>query len=144
VPVDVSSATVTVNAPLADVLAVVRDIESYPEWLPGFRVAEVLEENPDGTPATARFTVEFAIGKDTYDVAYEHHATDATWTLVRPTSLQKAQRGVQRLEAQDGSTVVTMELEIDHNVPAPGFMRRRIFASFVDNATKGLKSYVER
>jgi len=143
VPVDLSSATVTVNAPLADVLTVVRDVESYPEWLPGFRAAAVLKKNPDGTPATARFTVEFAIGKDTYDVAYEHHATDATWTLVKPTSLQKSQRGIQRLEAQGDSTLVTMELEIDHNVPAPGFIRRRIFASFVDNAARGLKGYVE-
>jgi hypothetical protein len=40
-------------------------------------------------------------------------------------------------------TEVTFELTIRHNLPLPGFIRRRVIEGLVSSTVDGLKSYVE-
>ncbi len=143
-PVDNASATVVVAAPFDDVLAAVRDVASQVDWVKEITAAELLEEYEDGTPATASFEMTTNLGADAYSLEYEHAHDSMRWTMVQGT-MQKAQNGAYLLrDLGDGQTEVTLELEVDHSISAPGFLRKMIFKGVVDGNLASLKAYVER
>ena len=142
-PIDQASATVIIEASMAEVFAAVRDVSSQAEWVREVSSVELLEEYEDGTPATARFAVKSPIGDDHYTLEYEHGDDEMTWRLV-DGGMQKAQNGSYRLVAVSPSeTEVTFSLTIDHSIAAPGFIRKKIFGGLVQNTLAGLKKYVE-
>lgn len=142
-PVDKSSATVVIDAPFATVLDAVRDVESQAVWAKEITAAEVLEEYADGTVATARFTMVSGLGTDTYVLEYEHGPDSMSWTLVESEVLA-GQEGSYRLRDAGGErTEVTVTLEVEHSIRAPGFVRRRVFGRVVTHNAQGLKAYLE-
>ncbi len=142
-PTDEDRRTITVAADFDRVLATVRDVGSQPEWVPEIRTAEVLERNEDGTPAKAHFTASTAVGTDDYTLSYVHHDDGLAWSLVKGR-LQTGQEARYTLKPLgEDSTEVTFTLRISHNLPLPGFLRRRVIGNLVDNTVNGLKGYVE-
>ena len=142
-PKDTASATTILEAPVDEVLAVLRDVGGQPRWVKEITSAELVEEYEDGTPATARFEAMTGIGADHYTLAYEHSDRGMTWTMVEG-SLQKAQEGSYVLRDLGADrTEVTLSLEIDHSIAAPGFLRKKIFSGVVRGTLAGLKAYVE-
>jgi ribosome-associated toxin RatA of RatAB toxin-antitoxin module len=142
-PTDRSVVTVVVNAPFYEVLAAVRDVESQEHWVKEIHESDVLEEYEDGTPATARFTMVTGVGSDTYTLEYEHADDAMAWSLVE-AQMMKAQNGRFDLrDLGDGSTEVTLNLEVDHGLPAPGFLRRRVLNRFTAGIAQGLKTHLE-
>lgn len=142
-PVDSASASVVIAAPFDDVLAVVRDVASQVDWVREITSAELLEEYEDGTPATAVFEMTTTLGADRYTLEYEHGDDAMSWTLVEGT-MQKAQNGSYTLrDLGEAGTEVTLSLEIEHSIPAPGFIRKKIFKGVVEGNLAGLKTYVE-
>jgi len=142
-PVDTASASAVVAAPLQVVLAALRDVTSQVDWVREITSAELLEEYEDGTPATARFEMTTRIGVDHYTLEYEHADDAMSWTLTEG-EMQKAQTGSYRLhDLGDGRTEVTLSLDVDHSIAAPGFIRRRVFHAVVEGNVAGLKAFVE-
>jgi len=60
-PTDHAAETVVVAATMKRVLATIRDVASQPEWVREILEAEVLEQYPDGTPATGAVMITFAL-----------------------------------------------------------------------------------
>ena len=142
-PIDSATATVTVAAPFEDVLAAVRDVASQVDWVKEITAAELLEEYEDGTPATASFQMTTGLGADRYTLEFEHGDDAMSWTLVQGT-MQKAQNGSYVLrDLGDRGTEVTLNLEVEHSIPAPGFLRKKVFKGVVEGNLAGLKRYVE-
>jgi hypothetical protein len=138
-PTDSAEQTVEVQAPFADVLATIRDIESQVDWIPEILEAEVLEVYDDGLPATARFKASATVGTDEYTLSYEHADDAMSWTMVKGR-LQTGQEGRYTLaKAGRGSTTVTYSLTIHHNLPLPGFIRSRVIKGLVDSTLTGLQ-----
>ena len=141
-PTDHANGSIVVAAPAPDVLAVLRDVESQPEWVPQITAAELLEEYEDGTPATAVFELSTPVGDDRFTLEFEHAADAMSWTLVK-SSMQRRQDGVYRVRDRgDGSTEVSLELTIEHSLSAPGFLRRKVFGGFVNGALAGLRTHL--
>ena len=46
-------------------------------------------------------------------------------------------------EVAPGETEVTYELTIHHNVPRPGFVRRRVISGLTGNTLTGLRKHLE-
>jgi ribosome-associated toxin RatA of RatAB toxin-antitoxin module len=142
-PTDEASRTVQIDAPPSRVLATIRDVGSQPEWVPEVQTAEVLETNDDGTPATAHFTAKTAVGTDSYTLAYEHRDDGMSWTLL-DGRLQTGQQATYTLrKLGKAQTEVTFDLRISHNLPLPGFIRRKVIGSLADNTVNGLKDHLE-
>lgn len=142
-PVDRSSATVVIHAPFGEVLEAVRDVESQAVWAKEITAAEVLEEYEDGTVATARFTMVSGLGTDTYVLEYEHGPDSMSWTMVESEVLT-GQEGSYRLrDLGSDRTEVSVTLEVEHAIRAPGFVRRRVFGRVVTHNAQGLKAYLE-
>lgn len=142
-PTDEATRTVTVAAPLETVLATVRDVASMPEWVAEIRSAEVLEVGADGLPVRAHFTASAPVGTDEYTLAYEHRDDGLSWSLVSGR-LQTGQDASYTLRAVDGThTEVTFDLRISHNLPLPGFLRRKVIGGLADSNVSGLAKRVE-
>ena len=141
-PTDTATSTLTVEAPIAHVLATIRAVDSQPLWVKEILEAEILEEYEDGTPATARFEAAAPVGTDRYTLAYEHSDDGMTWSLVSG-KLQTGQDAAYALrDLGDDRTAVTFTLTISHNLPLPGFLRRKVIEGLVHSTVTGLAAYV--
>jgi hypothetical protein len=142
-PTDTARQTVSIDAPLDDVLATIRAVETQPDWIKEILEAELLEQFEDGTPATARFRAATPVGTDRYTLEYEHSNDGMRWHLAQGR-LQTGQDGHYFLRRESADrTEVTYELKISHNLPLPGFIRRRVIEGLVSSTVTGLKTYVE-
>ena len=140
--VDQASSSIGIDAPPAHVLAVIRDLEAYPQWTGPITQAEVLETGPDG-PARARFTMGAGGLNDDYVLDYTWAPDGVSWVLAEPTKLQKSQKGSYALAADGTGTLVTYLLTLESRVPMIGIMKRKAEKMIIDSALKELKKRVE-
>ncbi len=141
---DQASSNITINAPLDDVLAVIADIPSYPEWTGQIKSAEVLEADGAGRPRQARFVMDAGVLKDEYVLEYDWTDTGVAWQLVGKSSVQKSQVGSYALSDRGGSTEVTYRLAVDIAMPMLGMFKRKAEKMIMDSALKELKKRVEQ
>jgi uncharacterized membrane protein len=140
---DTASSTITIDAPPEQVLAVIRDIGSYPEWTGQIKSAEVLEAGPGGAPKQARFVMDAGVLKDEYVLEYDWNEAGVDWHLVGKSSVQKSQVGSYALVDLGGSTEVTYRLAVDISMPMMGMFKRKAEKMIMDSALKELKKRVE-
>ena len=140
---DVASSTITIAATPEQVLAVIADIDSYPEWTGQIKSASVVETTADGKPAQARFVMDAGVLKDEYTLAYDWKATGVSWELVGKSTVQKSQQGSYTLTPQGEGTEVTYHLAVDISMPMLGMFKRKAEKMIMDSALKELKKRVE-
>jgi len=139
---DQASSSITIDAAPEAVLAVIRDVEAYPQWTGGIAKAEVLEEGAAG-PKRVTFSMSQSGMSDEYTLDYEWQADGVSWTLSEPSKLQKSQKGSYRLAASGDQTQVTYHLTMDIKIPMIGLMKRKAEKMIIDSALKELKKRVE-
>jgi ribosome-associated toxin RatA of RatAB toxin-antitoxin module len=133
------SVSVTVDAPAADVLEFLRDIDNQKNWFPGNLESEVLERDADGRPLQARLVNDVKVAKDEFLLDYTHTDDGFSWVLVKPTSVQKSQVGSWRvIDVGEDRSEVTMTLTVDTSLPLPGFVQKRIVKDTLKGATSAL------
>ena len=140
-----TSSSITIDAPPADVMAVIADFDAYPEWAKGVQTAEVTAEGAGGRRAEqVYFSLDVSPIKDEYTLAYDwDDDREVTWTLVEGHML-KALDGAYTLQDRgDGSTEVTYRLALDVSIPLIGMLKRKGEKILIDTALKGLKKRVE-
>lgn len=140
---DSVSEQVDVRADPATVLAVVRDVEAYPQWQAETKEAEVLARGPDGLPQRVRFVVDAGVFRTTAVLDYSHTATGMSWTLVEGDGLRRNDGSYEVTDRGDGSTRLAYSLVVEPAVPIPGIIRRRAAKRIVDTALRGAKSRAE-
>ncbi len=142
-PTDEASRTVLINAPVDRVLETIRDVAHQPGWVEEIKTVDVLESDADGRPALARVTASAPVGTDEYTLAYQHRDDGMSWSLVKGR-LQTGQDASYALRAVDpSSTEVRFDLRISHNLPLPGFLRRKVIGDLVDHNVNGLKRHLD-
>jgi uncharacterized membrane protein len=142
---DSSQQSITINAPLDEVAAIITDFAAYPEWVGAVKTVEVLEEFEDGYASQVRFTLDAGIVKDDYvlEYGYAEDLSRIEWHLVRGQT-QKSQQGSYDLEDNgDGTTTVTYTLAVELNIPMLGMFKRKAEKVIMDTALKELKKRVE-
>ncbi len=81
---DQSTQSITVAAPPADVMAVIADFPSYPEWVAAAKQVDVLETGPDGRARRVHFVLDAGAVKDDYVLEYTWDGDrQVSWTLVK-------------------------------------------------------------
>ena len=136
---DQASSSITIDATAEQVLAVIKDLEAYPEWAGG--ISKVVIDEPG--PAKATFTMSQSGMSDQYTLDYDWKADGVSWTLVAPSKMMKSQKGSYQLSPQGDGTKVTYLLTVDMKVPMIGRMKRKIEKMIIDSALNGLKKRVE-
>ncbi|MFC5182155.1 SRPBCC family protein [Actinomadura harenae] len=142
---DRTSSSITIKAAKADVMAVIADLDAYPEWAGGVRF-EVTETGDDGRARGARMSLEGGPISDTVGLAYTWDGDDGVrWELVEPGTMVSGLRGAYTLSGTGpGETEVTYELAVDVRIPMIGMIKRKGEKRIIDSALKGLKRHVER
>ncbi|MDX2357394.1 SRPBCC family protein [Dietzia sp. PP-33] len=133
-----------IDATVEDVMAVISDFDTYPEWSTSIKVAEVLSIGADSRPDRVRFSLEAGAIVDDYVLDYSWSADDKAveWRL-ESSALQRAQKGSYHLEPVEGGTRVDYELEIELVVPVIGRLRNRAERRILSEALRELKRRTE-
>ncbi|HYQ32400.1 MAG TPA: SRPBCC family protein [Lapillicoccus sp.] len=140
---DQSTQSIVVDAPPADVMSVIADFPSYPEWVAAAKQVEVVEDGDDGRARQVHFVLDAGAVKDDYVLDYTWDGDrQVSWTLVKG-QMQKRQDGSYTLVEKDGSTEVTYSITIDLSIPMLGMIKRKAEKVILDTALKELKKHVE-
>ena len=139
-----TSSSIVVDAPPADVMAVIADFESYPEWAKGVQQADVVEQGSGDRAEQVYFALDVSPIKDEYTLAYVWEGDrEVTWTLVEGNMLRALDGAYTLVDRGDGSTEVTYRLALDVSIPLIGMLKRKGEKILIDAALKGLKKRVE-
>jgi carbon monoxide dehydrogenase subunit G len=140
---DQSTQSITIDAPPADVMAVIADFPSYPEWVAAAKSVEVVDPGDGDRAQRVRFVLDAGAIKDDYVLDYSWDDDRAvSWTLVS-SQLMKRQDGSYTLTGTGGGTEVTYAITIDTKMPLLGMMKRKAEKVILDTALKELKKRVE-
>jgi ribosome-associated toxin RatA of RatAB toxin-antitoxin module len=138
-----STQSIVVDAPAADVMAVIADFPSYPQWVAAAKKVEVEETGEDGRASRVHFVLDAGAVKDDYVLEYTwDDDRQVSWNLVKG-QMQKRQEGSYTLVDTGGRTEVTYKITIDLSIPMLGMIKRRAEKVILDTALKELKKRVE-
>lgn len=139
-----TGSSIDVAASREDVMAVISDFESYPDWA-NVKRTEVLERDDAGRPRRVRFVIDAGVIKDDYVLAFTWTGDERVdWTLAKPGSMVKMMDGAYVLTGSGERTRVTYELTVDAKIPMFNLLRGKAERLIVDTALKGLKKRVEQ
>jgi len=139
--------TITIKASAEDVMAVIEDYESYPEWN-DLKSVKILKKDSQGRGSEVEMEAKAPVlGDLRYTLKYTYKADNGglSWTSTEIEGGIKDIKGAYELEElDDEETKVTYRMAIDLKMKVPGFVRRQGEKTIVDGALKGLKKRVEQ
>ena len=140
---DQSTQSIVIDAPAAEVMAVIADFPAYPQWVTAAKRVEVLETGADGRASRVHFVLDAGAVKDDYVLDYTwDDDRRVSWTLVEG-QMQKRQDGSYTLSELSGGTEVTYAIAIDLSIPMLGMIKRKAEKVILDTALRELKKRVE-
>jgi ribosome-associated toxin RatA of RatAB toxin-antitoxin module len=140
-----TEASIVIDAPPAQVMAVIADLGAYPEWSDGITAVKVLSVyDDDQRPADVRFSIESGPIKDTYELEYDWNGDErVTWTLTKGDMVTMMDGAYDLTPSGESATNVKYRLAVDVRIPMIGMLKRKAERVIVDTALKGLKKRVE-
>jgi ribosome-associated toxin RatA of RatAB toxin-antitoxin module len=136
------SETTTIAAPAATVLAVITDLDSYPEWAEGVLETEVLARDDQDRPDRARFRLDAKVAEVRYTLQYRYTEDTVSWTLLEGDTISQLD-GRYELTPDGDGTSVRYDLEADVDMPLPGFLKKRAAKQILEQGLEGLKRRAE-
>ncbi|MDP9394915.1 MAG: SRPBCC family protein [Actinomycetota bacterium] len=139
-----TESSIAITAPPDAVMAVIADLETYPEWNDEVKTVEVVSRHagPEQRPREVRFVLDAGTIRDDYTLAYEWAPDSVRWSLVEGQML-KAMDGSYTLRVGADGTEATYRLAVDVKIPMIGLIKRKAEKVIIDRALKGLKKRVE-
>src|ERR1700676_4407212 len=120
----IESTEVVIEATPEDIMDVITDAESLPEWSDAHQTSEVLERDDQGRPLRTKMKVKTVGITDEQVIEYTWHDDGVSWTLVSANQ-QRSQDARYTLTPEGDKTRVKFEITIDPLVPLPGFLLKR-------------------
>ncbi len=138
------TSSIDIDASADELMAIVSDVEAYPDWLTDIKQIEVLDTDAEGRPTAATMTVDVTLKEVTYTLDYEYDGVERmSWTS-RPGGDVKSIEGSYDFQVNDdGGTTATYDLAIDPGFPVPGFLLKRAAKHITSAALDGLKARAE-
>ncbi|HEX6131770.1 MAG TPA: SRPBCC family protein [Actinomycetota bacterium] len=138
--------SITIDAPLVDVMEVIEDYEAYPEWAEVDRV-DVRERGEGGRATEVAFEVHVPVlGTAAYVLRYQYAPGDTgvSWVSKEARGAIREIRGEYLLdELDERTTEVTYRLGVELGALVPGFVRTEGARRVIENALERLKRRVE-
>ena len=135
------SSEVVIEATPNEILDVMADVESLPEWSSAHQSVEVLERYDDGRPRRTKQTIKTVGITDEQVIEHTWPDEGETWTLISAKQ-QRSQDARYTLTPEGDKTRVKFEITIDPLVPVPGFVLKRAIKGAITTATEGLRKRV--
>ena len=135
------SREVVIDATPEEILDVIADVETAPEWSSQHQGAEILETEDNGRPRKVRMKLKTMGISDEMVVEYSWTDHSASWKLLSSSQL-KTQDASYTLTPDGAKTKVKFDITVDPSVPIPGFVLKRAMKGGLESATDGLRKQV--
>lgn len=136
------SETIEIKATPDRILAVVTDVDAYPQWNDEFKEAKVLARDAQGRPSRASFELDAKIKTVRYVLSYTYPGNGVAWQNEEGGDV-KLIKGSYAFTPAGEMTTVNYNFEIDPGFPVPAFIRRQAVKMIVSRALGGLKKRSE-
>jgi ribosome-associated toxin RatA of RatAB toxin-antitoxin module len=139
-----TTSSIMIEGSPSQVMDVIADFDSYPQWATGVKTAEVVSQLPDGRAEKVFFKLDVSPIRDEYTLAYVWSGNDqVTWVLDQGKMLRALDGAYVLADLGNGTTEVTYRLSLDVSIPLIGMLKRKGEKILIDAALKGLKKRVE-
>lgn len=140
-----TTASIEIDAPLAEVAAKLTAIAEYPQWLTSIKKVEVESSDDQGRVTQATVAIDAGVMKDRATLNYDWSAAPAEISFsLEEADLMTAMDGKYTLKAIDGdTTLVTYELGVELSLPVPRMMISKTEKSTIEQALKELQAQFE-
>jgi ribosome-associated toxin RatA of RatAB toxin-antitoxin module len=127
-----------------EIMEVISDFESYPDWVGNMEEVEVLERDRWGRGSLVAFRLRTPVLSAEYTLAYRYAARAAgvSWTY-REGTLEDLSGSYDLEPLDDDDTRVTYRLDVELGMPLPGLVKRQAAKQIVRSALNDLKRRVE-
>lgn len=132
-----ASKEVFIEATPREILDVLVDVESLPEWYEGYESVEVLDRDAAGRPHRVRSTMVSTGMNDEQVVAYTWHDDGVSWVL-ESSKMQKAQEARYTLTPHGDGTNAKFDISIELNMKLPSFIIKKGAELMMRTATDSL------
>jgi uncharacterized membrane protein len=142
---DYSAGSTTIEAPLADIYAILADLEAYPTWSASIKSVEVGERDGSGAPTKVTFKVEAGVLKDRVSLDYDwsKKPSEISFSLDEANLLTEMSGIFALKEVDSDTTEVTYKLKVDLSMPVPDIMRKKQEQATIDQELAKLKAHAE-
>mgnify|MGYP006157788493 CR=1 FL=1 len=142
---DLSSSTITIDAPLADVQGALFALDQYPSWSNAIKSSEVVESDDQGRATKVKMTIDAGMMKDRVILDYDWSKAPGQLSFsLDDADLLTGMDGSYSIKAiDDDTTQVTYELGVSLSMPIPAMMRQKAEKATIDQALAQLKAALE-
>lgn len=140
-----STATITIDAPIAEVQKVLFALDKYPEWSTQIKSAEALDHDDQGRITKVKMSIDAGMMKDrpTLDYDWSEAPNKLSFSL-EDADLLTGMNGIYSFKSIDEDTTeVTYQLEVSLSMPIPAMMRQKAEKATIDAALSQLKTHLE-
>jgi uncharacterized membrane protein len=142
---DISENSITIEAPIDEVAAVLSDLATYPTWSSAIKSVEVQEKDPTGRATKAKISIDAGVMKDRVILDYDwsNSPTEITFELDDADLLTEMTGAYKLTDNGDETTTVKYQLTVALSMPVPAMMRQKAERSTIDLALNQLKTKLE-
>ena len=142
---ELSTSTITIDAPIDAVRAILFDLAAYPTWSTAIKSADVKATDDQGRATSVKVSIDAGMMKDRVLLNYDWSAApDRLEFSLEDADLLTAMNGAYITKAVDADTTsVTYELGVEVSMPIPAMMRTKAEKATIDQALAQLKEHVE-
>jgi uncharacterized membrane protein len=142
---ELSTSTITIDAPIDAVRAILFDLQAYPTWSTAIKSAEVKASDDQGRATSVKVSIDAGMMKDRVLLNYDWSAAPERLEFsLEDADLLTAMNGAYITKAIDADTTsVTYELGVEVSMPIPAMMRTKAEKATIDQALKQLKEHAE-
>ena len=140
-----SSNSTNIEAPAAEVSAVLADLENYPTWTSAIKKVEVHDRDDNNRPTKVTVTVDAGVLKDRASLTYDWSKLpgEISFSLDEADMMTEMTGSYQIKDNGDDTTTVSYSLTTQISMPVPEMMRKKVEMSTIDAALSQLKKKIE-
>jgi hypothetical protein len=142
---ELSSSTITIDAPIADVQGALFALDQYSTWSSAIKASEVVAKDDQGRATKVKMTIDAGMMKDRVILDYDWSQAPAQLSFsLDDADLLTGMDGSYSIKAIDEDTTqVTYELGVSLSMPIPAMMRQKAEKTTIDQALSQLKAALE-
>lgn len=142
---DLSTSTISIDAPFAAVTEALFALEKYPQWSTSIKAVEVLASDDLGRITKLKMTIDAGMMKDRVILDYDWSGAPERLSFsLDDADLLTGMDGAYIIKSiDDETTQITYELTVSLSMPIPAMMRKKAEKTTIDQALSQLKILLE-
>ena len=142
---DISENSITIEAPIGEVVEVLTDLATYPTWSTAIKSVEVQDKDASGRASKAKMSIDAGVMKDrvVLDYDWSKSPSEISFSLDEADLLTEMSGTYEITDNGDDTTTVKYQLTVALSMPVPAMMRQKAERATIDLALSQLKTKLE-